>query len=111
MHVTVDRRAWTRGQPPESTCLQSTDGKRCIWGFILRAMGVNDKFLLNVQLPNEIADYIPPASKWILTDKSKIPISYELAAINDNNTLTEADRESQIIKRLKGTGIFIEFLN
>ena len=114
MKIRVSRRRWLRGN--ENGRLLDKSGKMCCLGFGARQCGVKAKALLNVGMPGTIAD--PDCtqalcdSPLLTGDSSKWDsvLSEAASGINDDPTITDRQRETQLRALFREHGHQIVFV-
>ena len=128
MKIIVDRRTWYRGQGSDSSYLLTFEGdenasneRLCCVGFVCRAMHYNDSLLRGVQTIAKIDgdDYCDPFPKdWLQQSPSdedasshETPEFFELYKINDDEIITDEEREAALIMQAHPLGIEFEFVN
>lgn len=113
---TIDRSKWARGNknvPEEKASdgernhLLNEMGSRCCLGFLGKCVGVSDEVLLNTALPISLPT----------EDNNKYPeLSHDrycwedFSAINDDPTITEAQREQQLRDKAQANGFRFRFV-
>lgn len=120
--VEVPRKEWQRGGGEEGGHLyRSCTGQSCVLGFVLRARGVSYETLDNYGAPSSLwNDEMSEAEREIVEDFLKAPRKghflredqswvTEMYNINDDDTLTDVEREAQLSKLAKEHGITLVF--
>ena len=100
----IDRATWLRGEGYQSSALlRSSDGKRCGVGIYLRACGVPDKRLKNVDEAESVAG-LPKQADWLITAKRNSDLAMKLYGENDGTA-----KESAIATLFAEMGITVTF--
>lgn len=106
---TVDRRTWYRGKGEKFSALLREDGTRCCIGFVGAQCGISDQELMGhpgvtgVRLP--LREHFP---KWMQEEGGDVINAY---GDNDDEALTDAEREERLKVRFAKYGDEIEFIN
>ena len=120
--VPVDRRTWLRGEGAVKSCLlRPKDGKMCCMGFVAKVKGYSDEQICGMSCPCALAKIYDTLQEPLLSivakDKS-IPfvadhaqVCSRLMLFNDNDGITDAEREEKLIAAGKEIGIRFEFFN
>lgn len=132
---TIDRSRWARGKPEHGTSnwLRCTDGAQCCLGLFLSACGVPDDELTEIGEPNDVAhdrhhmrkETLPGRAKWLVccepdpeadewndeTGFTPSEATCRLIDVNDNETLTEPEREAQVREWFALHGIDVAFVD
>jgi hypothetical protein len=128
---TIDRKVWLRALPrvPKdmpiddikatgSYLLREIDQKRCCLGIYLQACGVKDEDLQQVGSPGYMCrnkpHVRPLVPNWLIgsedaVDRNSI-LSVSLMEFNDDDTCSDAKKESFIIETFAGQGIKVTFV-
>jgi len=110
---TIDRRAWLRGEGTDASwLLRLSDGKACFFGWYLRACGVPDALLGDVACPTHVPTRLLP--HWIRRFSNSACVSHaaqRLMSINDDESLTDSDREAALITLAAAEGLSVRFLD
>ena len=113
---TIDRSIWLRGEGSEhSRLLRPHDNKMCCVGICLRALGVPDSLLLDMQVAGNVAGGSAVAAD--LADKITAEIAYGdhgkvtlgIYTANDSALIDDVGREEILTKRFKQIGINVAF--
>lgn len=120
--LVIDRATWFRGRGPAQSRLLTDQGKRCCLGFECQALGYKDEQLIDVPSPGILCSYehpeaVPDHMQW-LADFNKDQDIFEnsitcldLIAINDNPSISDPERESQISEIFANNGVEVKFIN
>ena len=112
---TIIREKWLRGDEDTSMLLDDT-GCRCCLGSYLQACGLTDAQLQDRHVPADVRGGLPVEAQWL---RRVIPIEgarqftqdFHLMEVNDNEALTDAEREASITKLFKEQGIEVLFVD
>lgn len=123
LEVTVQRSKWHRGHGHIGSALVVSDrgllpgqmGKMCCLGFVCRVAGVPVKEMIGVTVPlwlRNLIDYplMPVALTENLAHSTK-NITAKLVDANDDQDLTDAAREQQLICLGREAGINFTFID
>lgn len=92
LKVIVNRKTWYRGQGGPGSRLLLEDGRRCCVGFLAKRLGASDETLL------EECDLLAltPCKQTDSFSNSYDDTLNRAYNVNDNNKLTEEDREATL---------------
>jgi hypothetical protein len=128
MHVVIDRTKWGRAdyEPQNGVArpgsLLDKHGKMCCLGFVCIQLGLPEEDIEGMSYPYEVAyNYAKQGKKeamglidfYLLTESGMIinnRLSKAAAAINDDHTLTDAQKEEALTKIFSDGGHSIEFV-
>lgn len=114
MTFTVEEKTWLRGKGPFESSLQNQHtGKRCCLGFRALATGLSETDITGRGLPDKFHMPTLDISKWpglIEPEGNPTRACEKIAAVNDNQHLTDADRKSQLTKLFSEIGDEILFV-
>ncbi len=118
---TVKRSKWKRGgKGPGETFLLNKEGHMCCLGFYALACGLPKKNIREVVAPR---DLVRAGKNWntVLVEKEKAPSGYEFVLnsdtavdairANDDQELSDKDREADIKDTFKLVGIKVKFVD
>jgi hypothetical protein len=120
----VQRSKWLRGGESAYSCLLTTAGHRCCLGFVASQCGVPDGALLKRSTPSVIdcrpghvlTTRISPLLLSLREDQEDgheylvdSPLSEAAIAINDDGSITEAEREAQLTALFAEHGYALRF--
>jgi len=121
--LTIQRSKWLRGEGPgQSYLIRRTDQKMCCLGFFGLACGLNPERMTDVGSPIGIPLMLKETYSKVWS--SKVPeakflfsagggghseSANDLMNVNDNNNLTESDREREITAIFAKNGIEVVF--
>ena len=112
LNVTVKRSQWLRGEGPKgSKLLRSSDNKMCCMGFASIVAGISKEFIEDhgtvgdVCLP-EFKDI--PESLWLF-QREEHTTRYAIYGTNDNERLTDEEREAKLKALGEQVGIKFDF--
>jgi len=113
MKLVIDRAKWLRGEGSgPSRLLRKSDHKRCCIGFLCSALGVPDAQMENVGGSQNIAScgLLPD---WLSELPTPIhdPDLFEAYHANDDESLSEEDRERSVATILAKHDVQVEFIN
>lgn len=120
MKLTIDRNTWLRGTgSANSYLLRKSDGRKCCLGFLACSLGASQDQIENIAAPN-FTNYklnwphglVTSTQDYIGVDN--YPNNYignVLMLINDNDKISDLERETQLINIFKQIGIEVEFIN
>lgn len=112
MKLVIDRNKWLRGEgPSQSRLIRSNDNQMCCLGFLGKACGISEQELFDEYTPETAGD----ENKWpngIFNEDAveNSDITAELMEINDDENLTDENRESNLIERFATINIEVEFV-
>jgi hypothetical protein len=113
---TIDRATWARGNKNvpaekgpdfEKNHLLNNTGSRCCLGFLGKCVGVSDEVLLNTALPSSLP--IEDRDKYPTLEHNRYCWE-DFSALNDNPTITEAEREQQLRDKAQANGFRFRFV-
>lgn len=107
---TINRKKWLRGEGSEySSLLRTEDGKMCCLGFLGLACGGTKKQIESCDSP--AGTYGPKWPSALLHPDTGLDSTTceELMKVNDNEDLTDTERESRLKKIFKEIGIKVVF--
>lgn len=108
--LTIDRKIWLRGEGSvRSKLLRPEDQKRCCIGIYLESCSVPKETLLNKGTYYGIAQWgvlLPEETAWLHSY-----VAQAFYTTNDDQTLTEEEREQKLTALFAGQGIEVEFIN
>lgn len=119
----IDRGEWYRGKGSRGSALLLKDGMRCCLGIFGRAIGVPDKCMLGVGAPDSSHETIKAyqdseQTKWLfmkdydstfMKDYERSKDCVDLMYANDAPSLSEEEREEDIIRIFAKNGIEVSF--
>jgi hypothetical protein len=116
---TVKRSSWARGRNGITLLLSDISNTRCCLGFYAQACGIPDEKLLNKGTPGMVieSNNIEWDSDLIDTTHQRYSgidseITMKLMSINDDNKLTETERESMLTQMFRDRmGVEVEFID
>ncbi len=110
---TVYRDTWLRGIGSHNSFLLAHDGKRCCLGHMARDLGADDGALLEVCTPRASSKEVRWPESFLATDEAEITrnsdLAFRLMSINDDETLSDVEREERLTATLAQAGIDVEF--
>jgi hypothetical protein len=106
MKFIVDRKTWYRGKGGKNSKLLLEDGTRCCIGFVGQHCGMPDEYLLGQGGVYDVPDDRWP--KWMKNYNGPITEAY---SVNDDATISDAERESKLQEIFRANGDEIEFVN
>jgi hypothetical protein len=117
MKLIIDRQKWLRGEgSQDSYLLRPTDGKMCCFGFYCLAISGKIEYLIGNKSPEDIMDHIP-SDNWLLSKNSydngthNSPDCYRAMQYNDDGSISEDERESNIKHIFAKHDVEVEFIN
>ena len=117
MKLVIDRTKWFRGKSRGSRLYRKQDGKMCCLGFLSLACGYT---------VTEIRQHRTPFSLWDTTGEWRFPICREeqssslddlryiygnLMITNDDEGISEPEREKQVTAEMKKLDVNVDFIN
>lgn len=111
MKLVIDRTKWIRGEAVErSFLIRPEDGKSCCLGFLGCAIGISRETLWSKRMPWGEKDWEP--SDWLFQlDSQNRYTVHRLAMINDDQSLTEPEREEKLKREFAAVDVEVEFIN
>lgn len=113
MKLVIDRTKWYRGK--ENSALRRKDGMQCCLGFLGVACEVERKGLDGVFYPLNLGPH--SSDKWPswLFERSnfrhlRVEINGDLAIINDDQKISDDQREKELTHEFKKHGVEVEFI-
>lgn len=120
-NLVIDKSIWLRGEGNEkSFLLRSADNKMCCVGIYMKSCGFTTKELKDNGAVEDVEGYITYDTKgdpekrfkqakcnW-LQNRSTVSDLYET---NDNEEISEAEREEQIIEGFAKNGVKVTFVD
>ena len=105
MRFEVKRSNWLRGEgAEESYLIRHEDGKMCCLGFLGRACGVANAEMRGLKNP-----FIPGLAEMFAA-KVDASVAYGPAMeLNDNASITDQEREAELVKLFAQHGIEVVF--
>lgn len=111
MTVQIDRTKWLRGNHTDCMFLNAA-GERCIFGFILRELGIPDTDLLGKASFIQLAKtYTPRLALLLDTAGFPIPLVTHITEVNDASYVSDFDREDELTMLLMLFDIHLTFTN
>lgn len=115
--LVIDRSIWLRGERNGDVyLLRPADGKMCCLGIYLQACGASPDTLRGRRYPSSVAVALPDEARWLLRPgkpvvgvQSDSLETTELAVTNDDNTITDAEREKRIATLLAKHDVRVTF--
>ena len=112
--VVVDRQKWLRGEgSTNSYLLRSKDSKMCCLGFACVALGVKEEFLQDIRTPcnlrSEEFDKLTGLITWNIIGLPTNRAACSAAMSLNDCSISDADREKELIKAGKDMDIEFEF--
>jgi hypothetical protein len=104
IEVVVDRRKWYRGRRGDYSRLRLRDGRMCCLGFACRAVGLKAKDITDVGIPKHLSIELQPS--WA-TD---VAIGH-MVDTNDDDNLSERQREAALKRSGRQVGLRLTFVN
>lgn len=110
--LTIKRSEWYRGKGSNFSRLVTDCGQKCCLGFEALACGVPYEELVYKPSPKCISDKFSDKINHLLDSNFKRNSEFTFAAIaiNDNPTLSEAERERLLIELFASQDIRVEFV-
>jgi hypothetical protein len=116
MKFTVDRSKWHRGKGGNgSALLRGEDGKRCCVGFYFAAHGYDDEELIGRPYTPSHRPYdetftgLQAMHRWL--GKNATDGGDRVYAINDDPTISDAEREAKLMEEFAANGHEVTFLD
>ena len=103
MDLTIVRSIWLRGGNGDSMLLNNA-GSMCCLGFYSLACGHSKEDIQNVTEPLYVRN-------WRGAEREDATIYYRMMRVNDDKTLSEAQREQEIAKDFKVLGVNVTFVD
>jgi hypothetical protein len=123
--LTIDRKRWQRGRDTGGTLLDSCDNTMCCLGFVCKAFGLADADIADIALPaqmhwrdKDVLEFLREhdTDGLLLYDNLKVGMSFEdtpfaldASDINDNTTITDWQREKELIELFARYNIALSF--
>jgi hypothetical protein len=117
MKLTIKRSEWLRGEGEDnSRLLRSHDGKKCCLGFLATSLSCTDDQIEDQWSPACVPTLPWPEgftakSKYADNDVATNAACQDLMTLNDDQHLSERDREFAIADEFKRFGIEVEFVD
>ncbi len=105
--VVIKRRQWFRGRGPENSRLRTLDGKMCCLGFDAKALGFKNEDIDMKTTPDSVNGYVPGLAR----SGHNTRICASMMDVNDDDMLTDNQREAKLIKLAKRIGRVFVFKN
>jgi hypothetical protein len=127
--LVIDRQLWQRGNKEGATLKSEIDGKQCCLGFEAKVCGFTDEDIIGAALPSSVPQdqYQRPGidqDRWaklvIVENLPHIPgeintadtdFGVDAAKVNDDETITDAEREQKLIELFAGQDTALSFVN
>ena len=112
----IDRKKWRTGgdffTEKGLTKLLNREGYMCCLGFYSLQIGnKTEKEILNMTCPYQVENQIGIESLVSKNGEVNSIFAYDAIEINDNDLISNEDREQRLIELFKGEGIEISFIN
>lgn len=106
LRTVVSRATWLRGEGPDvSRLLRSSDQKMCCLGFACEQLGVKRDIMKDREAPFQLDDVSELFELFSDLDIDKAMV------INDDESLTDADREADLRRLWEKAGGVLEFVD
>ena len=115
----VKRSKWFRGQGSDDSFLLNNEGQMCCLGFYSAACGIKKSYLKNEEAPGEINSDIQNQWQTFLLNDSDIDTEEQykidswactqLMKINDDENMSDTEREEKLTKLFANDGIEVKF--
>lgn len=114
---TIVRKEWLHGEGEDASYLfRHSDNKKCCLGFYSLACGLKIKQINGYQTPYQLVrDKNISVPSWLIVKsnspgpKNNSAICKELMEVNDDSTMPEKERESEIKKLFAKAGVKVKF--
>lgn len=110
---TIDRKKWLRGEGSAgSALLRVSDNKMCCLGFYSLALGCTEKDILNIGEMCDV-DAFRDETSYYEDRVSEAELQYEhrLMSINDDESMSEIEREALIVALFAQNNVEVNFIN
>ena len=118
----VKRSKWYRGEGDAESRLQTSKNKMCCLGFYAKECGLKKKDILDIGSPGEVPydiknlwdTFLLESKTHFYTDEPSISdssIANDMMEINDNEFITEKERELRLKELFKTQGIKLKFID
>ncbi len=105
MKFTVERKKWIRGRP-HGSCLLKSNGHMCCLGFLAKELGIQDKKLFYVQLPDMLAE------DGLTVEQSEFSdIDWRDIVSTNDSYQVESNREEVLKELFLEAGYQVEFVD
>lgn len=118
LKVVIDRSRWLRMTPDADEGYQpvllNEEGHMCCLGFCLAAAGVGERRLIGKAYPNAvyIKTPLPKSVRFLVQPYDKgFKTESLFTSINDDEKLTEAERESRLTEEFARRGVDVTFVD
>lgn len=109
--VEIDRKRWYRGKGDDLGMLRLRNGKQCCLGFAARVLGCRAKEILNKFMPEYLDRELTGLSKSVDGYIDNTEFSNSAAKANDDETITDKQRERQLKTLARKAGFDFQFVN
>ena len=113
MKLTITRSNWLHGEKYNSRLLRTSDNKMCCLGFLAKMLGSSDD-----DIKGQYSPATAPKVAWIegMVDSDSVckldsRISDHLMQVNDNQLITDTEREEKLQSLFSTLGVEVEFVD
>lgn len=116
MKLVIDRQKWLRGEgSSNSYLLRGKDRKMCCLGFLALQCGYTQDEIIHKESPSSVGGLVTKFPSGLVCLKRGITSNsiqcHRLMTCNDDELLSDEEREGQLIDLFHEIGIDIEFIN
>lgn len=110
--LVIDRKKWLRGDPANAKLFRSTDGKMCCLGFDLLDRGFTVDQISDKGTPRSVYYSGAPIADLVIgAGVINSTVCRNLMTFNDDDDLTDDEREAGISRLFRTIGVKVEFIN
>ena len=107
----VKRSEWHRGKSSVGSRLLRWDGKKCCVGFCMMALGFDPKELKMVPCAGSIENPVAQELEHKILGSELMPTQPHIYGTNDNEHLSDSEREDLLTQKFAAIGIAVTFID